>query len=186
MTSSKSNYISKVLSKYYHIGLQHMNFRDTIQSMCMCASLLQSGVTLCYFMYCSPSCSAIHGILQARILERLPFPTPEALPDPEIEPTSPALLANSLLLRHLGSPENLILKSLKQRFSKRIDGLKINLVGLQSLEAKSKMLGQGVRSTFTEVKWLYWALAMHHDKEMTEILVLNKYMWKICFPQKER
>ena len=152
--------------------------------MCTCASLLQSCLILCYFMYCIPSCSAIHGILQARILERLPFPTPEALP--EIEPTSPALLVNSLLLRHLGSLENLIIKSLKQWFSKRIDGLKINLVGLQSLEAKSKMLGQGVRSTFTEVKWLYWALAMHHDKEMTEILVLNKYMRKICFPQKER
>ena len=64
--------------------------------------------------------------------------------------------------------------------------MKINLVELQGLEAKSKLLGQGVRSGFTEVKWLYWALAMHHDNEMTEILVLNKYMWKICSSQKER
>ena len=36
----------------------------------------------------SPPDSSVHGILQARILERLPCPPPRDLPDPEIEPTS--------------------------------------------------------------------------------------------------
>ena len=35
------------------------------------------------------------GFLQARILEWLPFPSPEDLPDPGIEPRSPALQADS-------------------------------------------------------------------------------------------
>ena len=35
--------------------------------------------------------SSVHGIFQARILEWIPFPPPGDLPDPEIEPASPAL-----------------------------------------------------------------------------------------------
>ena len=34
----------------------------------------------------------------------LPFPPSEDLPDPETEPSSPALQAGSLLLSHQGSP----------------------------------------------------------------------------------
>ena len=34
----------------------------------------------------------------------LPFPSPEDLPNPGIEPTSPALQVDSLLLHHQGSP----------------------------------------------------------------------------------
>ena len=34
----------------------------------------------------------------------LPFPTPGDLPDPKIEPPSPAMQADSLLLSHWGSP----------------------------------------------------------------------------------
>ena len=37
---------------------------------------------------------------------KLPFPTPGGLPDPGIEPTSPALQADSLLLSHQGSPSS--------------------------------------------------------------------------------
>ena len=39
--------------------------------MCAClrAKLLQSCLTLCNPMYCSPPSSSVHGILQARILE---------------------------------------------------------------------------------------------------------------------
>ena len=36
-------------------------------------------------MDCSPPGSSVLGILQARILERLPFPSPEDLPDPRVE-----------------------------------------------------------------------------------------------------
>ena len=47
-------------------------------------------------MDCSPPSSSVHGILQARILEWLPFPSPGDLPDPRITPGSPALQADSL------------------------------------------------------------------------------------------
>ena len=47
-------------------------------------------------MDCSPPGSSVHGILQARIWSGLPFPSPGDLPNPGIEPKSPALKANSL------------------------------------------------------------------------------------------
>ena len=45
---------------------------------------------------CSLISSSVHGILQARILEWLPFPPPGDLPNPGIEPQCPALQADSL------------------------------------------------------------------------------------------
>ena len=42
--------------------------------------------------------SSAHGILQARILEGSPFPSPGDLPNPGTEPRSPALQADSFLL----------------------------------------------------------------------------------------
>ena len=56
----------------------------------------QSCLTLGNPVDCSPPGSSVHGILQARILEGLPFPSPGDLPDPEIKPGSPALHADSL------------------------------------------------------------------------------------------
>ena len=43
----------------------------------------------------SPPTSSGHGILQARILEWLPFPSPEDLPSPGIKLGSPAFQADS-------------------------------------------------------------------------------------------
>ena len=39
---------------------------------------------------------SVHGILQARILEWVPIPSSGDLPNPGIEPESPALQADSL------------------------------------------------------------------------------------------
>ena len=47
-------------------------------------------------MDCSPPGSSVHAILQARVLEWLPSPSPGHLPDPGLEPGSPALQANAL------------------------------------------------------------------------------------------
>ena len=47
--------------------------------------------TLCDPMNCSQLSSSVHESSQARILSGLPFPSPEDLPDPGIEPTSLAL-----------------------------------------------------------------------------------------------
>ena len=62
----------------------------------MCAKSLQSCPTLGDPMDCSPPGSSVHGILQARILDWLPFPSPGNLSNPGIESRSPALQADSL------------------------------------------------------------------------------------------
>ena len=48
----------------------------------------------------------IHGILQARILEWVAFPSPGDLPKPGIKPRSPALQADSLPAEPQGKPKN--------------------------------------------------------------------------------
>ena len=40
----------------------------------------------------------VHGILQARILERIVFPSPADVPNPGIDPGSPALQGDSMPL----------------------------------------------------------------------------------------
>ena len=73
----------------------------------MCAQLLQQCLTLCSPMDCRPPGSSVHGILQARILQWVPFLSPGDLPDPGIKhasPVAPALLADFLLLSHPRSP----------------------------------------------------------------------------------
>ena len=47
---------------------------------------------------------SVHGILQARILEWIP--SPGDLPNPEIEPRSPTLQADSLPAEPQGEPKN--------------------------------------------------------------------------------
>ena len=44
---------------------------------------------------CNPMDYAVHGILQARILEWVPVPSPGDLPNPGIEPRSPILQVDS-------------------------------------------------------------------------------------------
>ena len=60
--------------------------------------------TLCDPMNCSPPDSTVHRILQARILEWVAIPFPGDLPNPGIEPRSPALQADSLTTELQGKP----------------------------------------------------------------------------------
>ena len=53
---------------------------------------------------CNPMDYTVHRILQARILEWVAFPSPGDLPNPETEPRSPALQADSLLAEPQGKP----------------------------------------------------------------------------------
>ena len=64
--------------------------------LCTLLSAAKLCLTLCDSLDCSPPGSSVHGISQARILERLPFPTPQDLPNPGIEPRSSALQADAL------------------------------------------------------------------------------------------
>ena len=52
----------------------------------------------------SPPGSSVHGILQARILEWVAMPSSKDLPNPGIEPVSPAGKMDSYALRHLANP----------------------------------------------------------------------------------
>ena len=61
------------------------------------AKLLQLCLTLCNPMDCSPLGSSIHGILQARILERVTIPFSRGSCQPKDQNRSPALRADSLL-----------------------------------------------------------------------------------------
>ena len=51
----------------------------------------------------SPPGSSVHGVSQVRILEWVPFPSSEELPNPGIKPVSPALAGRFLPLSHQGS-----------------------------------------------------------------------------------
>ena len=61
----------------------------------------QSCLTLC-----DPVDYIVHGILQARLLEWVPFPSPGDLPNPGIKPRSPTLRADSLPAEPQGKPKN--------------------------------------------------------------------------------
>ena len=56
--------------------------------MCVCA-VTQSCPSLCSPMDCSPSGFSVHGMLHARILEWLPFPSPGDLSDLGIKSAAP-------------------------------------------------------------------------------------------------
>ena len=73
----------------------------------MSVSVAQSCLTLCDSMNCRPPGSSVHGILQARILKNvLPFSSPGDLSDPEVEPRSSALQADSLPSDPPGKPHS--------------------------------------------------------------------------------
>ena len=61
---------------------------------------------------CAPMDYTVHGILQARILEWVAFPSPGDLPSPGIKPRSPALQADSLPAEPQGKPKNTRVDSL--------------------------------------------------------------------------
>ena len=64
--------------------------------------IIEAAWQICDPMDCSLPGSSIHGILQARIS----FHSPGDLPDPGIEPGSPALQADSLPTELSGKPSN--------------------------------------------------------------------------------
>ena len=61
----------------------------------LCVNVKVTVAQLCLSL-CNPMDYTVYGILQARILEWGAFPSPGDLPNPEIEPRSSALQADSL------------------------------------------------------------------------------------------
>ena len=61
--------------------LEHRLMFSNVLRACMCAKSLQSCLTLCDLMDCSPPGSSVHGILQGRILEWVAISPPGDLPN---------------------------------------------------------------------------------------------------------
>ena len=72
-------------------SIDWLNWRKVVQS---CPTL------------CDPMGYTVHGILPVRILEWVAFPFSRDLPNPGIEPRSPALQADSLPAEPQGKPKN--------------------------------------------------------------------------------
>ena len=72
----------------------------------MCAKSLQSCSTLCDPMDCSPPESSVHGFSRQEYSNGLPSPPPGGLPNPGIEPRSPASQVDVLLCEPPGKPES--------------------------------------------------------------------------------
>ena len=73
-------------------------FKPVCACVCVCAGAHESLIAqarLTFFdpMGCNLPVPSVHGIVQSRILEWLPFPSPGELPDPRIELRSPMSLA---------------------------------------------------------------------------------------------
>ena len=62
-------------------------------------------------MYCRLPGSSVHGILQARILEQVACLPPGDLPNPGIEPMSPAFAKRFFITARPGKPANLLMPS---------------------------------------------------------------------------
>ena len=81
-------------------------------------------------MDCSLSGSFVHGIFQARVLEWVAIPSPGDLPEPRIEPRSPALQADALPSEPPGKPDEreryIQLNAEFQRIARRDDKVFFN------------------------------------------------------------
>ena len=85
-------------------------------------------------MVCSPPGSSVHGILQARILDGFPFPSPGDLPAPGMKPGSPALQADSLPSELQESPGLTFIQRLIRDFLvEEAISIHSNIVGLAHL-----------------------------------------------------
>ena len=81
------------LYPYTHLAEFNPQSSSVLKSECLSHSVVSDSLGP---LVCSLLNSFVHGILQARILERVAISFFRNLPNPEIEPRSPALQVNSL------------------------------------------------------------------------------------------
>ena len=89
-------HVSCIAGGFFFLPLNHQRKKVLVPQSCP---------TVCNSMDCSHPGSSFHRILQVRILECVPFPSTEDLPNPGIKPRSPALQADSSLSEPSGKPE---------------------------------------------------------------------------------
>ena len=90
----------------------------------------QSCPILCNPVDCNLPGSSVRGILQARILEWVAFPSPGDLPKPGIKPGCPTVQADSSPLTHWGSPSLDILMA--TRYTHQYNRNNVHLLSLQA------------------------------------------------------
>ena len=73
-----------------------------------CVLVPQSCLTLCDPVDCSPPGSSVHGILQARILERAAMSSSRDLPEPGLNLGLPHEQADSLPSETVGKPYSVV------------------------------------------------------------------------------
>ena len=117
-----------------------------------CAKSLQSCLTLSNPMDYSPPGSSFHGILQARILERVAISFSRDLPDPEIKPVSPAWQMDSLLLSHLEILKSSLISAVKIGLIKAHAGIGYGSPGVdQDMQCFSNLLDFGLSSSSNDL-----------------------------------
>ena len=96
-------YFSEIAFRHGHFTLYYrLKIVINLSVTCCWCSVTKSG-------FCDPVDCSLPDVLSMGFpgqvyWSRLPFPSPGDLPDPGIEPMSPVLQMNSLLLSHQGSP----------------------------------------------------------------------------------
>ena len=93
---------------------RYVKIKTKITLVCCCL-VAKSCLTLCDPMDCNSPGSSVHGVLQEGDWSELPFPFPEALPNPGTEPRSPALWAVSLSSEPSGKMQHIACVSLNGR-----------------------------------------------------------------------
>ena len=117
---------------------------------------------------CSLPGSSVHGILQARIPERLAIPFSRDLPDQGIEPTSPILQAHSLLSEPPEKPN--------YRWAKNI----WNVIYLQQHHKGSGLyqscIRQGNKSGWCQIHTNIWKASEIMTKRVNITKAINRYL----------
>ena len=95
---------SFISSESYFLQL-YFYFRFIVQmcAVCCCCSVAKLCLTICNPMNCMQPLSM--GFPRHRYWSGLPFPSPGDLHNPDVQPASPALRADSLVLSQQGGPQ---------------------------------------------------------------------------------
>ena len=79
------------LGRVHRLSTPHQTKPIVADTVCVCVCVCSVMSDSCNPMDCSLPDFSVHGTLQARILEWVAMPSSRDLPDPGIEPASPAL-----------------------------------------------------------------------------------------------
>ena len=142
-------------------------------------SYLSNIFILCDPMDCSPPGSSDQGILQARILEWVAFPSPGDLPNPGMEPGSPPLQTDSSPSEPPGKPkieDKWVRGALKEQVERRWESLADCIPYVRALT-----LGQPLANF--EKLWRIGALppkmgkycTVFHKQSLSFLLILSKF-----------